>query len=95
MREIEVNGCVRRAEVGEWTDKQGVVHPNGSVVLDAKHDKLEIGLDRSPDPETVGKLRALRRGADVTLLVGVKSGDNYRAEPVFLFLDDLTSRPKG
>lgn len=92
MREISVSGTVRRVEFREWTDKQGVVHPDGSVVLDHKYDKLELGLERGADDQTVSKLRALKRGEEVELLVGISSGENFRADPKLSFLDDLTPR---
>lgn len=96
MREIAVEGKVRRVEVGEWTDKNtGQVRPNGNVVLAGEFDKLEIGLDRVVSPATLSKLRGIHEGETVRLLVGVASGDSFRAEARFIFLDDLTQRPKG
>ena len=95
MREITVDGKVRRVESGVWTDKNGEVHPNGTVVLSAEFDKLEVQLDRSASVATSAKLKALHEGDTVRLLVGVASGDSFRADARFLFLDDLTPRPKG
>ena len=98
MREIVVEGKVRRVESGSYTDKNGVIVPKGTVVLAGEYDKLEIGLAwPTPSVTSIQKLKALEghEGQSVRLLVGVESGDNRRAEPQFTFLDDLTPAPKS
>jgi len=96
MREIAVDGRVRRVESGSYTDKNGVVVPKGTVVLAGEFDKLEIGLSwPSPSAESITALKKLQPGALVRLLVGVESGESRFAEPKFVFLDDLTQAVKG
>lgn len=95
MRELTIRGTVRRVESGEWTDKAGVKHPKGSVVLAGDFDKFELDLGQNPSAQGVVRLAALsaRQGQVVELLVGVLSGDSFRSDPRFVFLDDLT--PSG
>jgi len=96
MREISVEGKVRRVESGSYTDKNGVMVLKGTVVLAGEFDKLEIGLAwPTPSATSIDKLRGLREGQVVRLLVGVESGENRRAEAQFIFLDDLTPAPKS
>lgn len=92
MREIELEGQVGRVEVGEWTDKKGLTHPRGTVVLRTMLDKFEISLDGDAGADTVGKLRSIQKGETVKLHVGISSGDGFRSDPRFTFLDDLTLR---
>lgn len=91
MRELMLRGKVRRVESGTWTDKKtGEIKPQGQLVLAGDFDKFEISLDQNPSDRVIAKLKAIREGQDVELLVGVKSGDSFRADPRFVFLDDLT-----
>lgn len=95
MREIAVEGRVRRVETGTYTNKQGQTVPKGTIVLAGEFDKLEIGLGMAPSAEQVAKVERMkaREGTAVRLLVGVTSGDGFMADARFQFLDDLT--PSG
>ena len=94
MREIAVDGVVRRVEHGEYTAKNGAVVPTGTIVLASEFDRLEVSLDRGVSAGLVAKLKSIGEGEVVRLLVGVASGDSFRADPRFIFLDNLTVHGK-
>lgn len=95
MREIRVAGRVRRVEVGSWTDKNQVVHPQGTVVLDTEDDKLELGLPMNAGTDEIQAMQRLKKGAEVVVLIGIESGKDWRSDPRFSFLDDLTPAAKA
>jgi hypothetical protein len=95
MREIAVEGKVRRSEVRSYEDKQGKERTGGNVVLSTEFDKLELGAGMSPSAKVLAQIKALQDGEQVRLLVGVESAGAWPADARFVFLDDLTPRRKS
>lgn len=95
MREIAIDGKVRRSEVRDYIDKSGISRTSGSMVLSTEFDKLELSAGMNPSPRVLDQLRGLKEGELVRLLVGVESNGAWPADARFIFLDDLTSRPKS
>lgn len=87
---LQVEGEVLRSEPANWTDDGGAVHQRQKLSLFTGQDRIDV-ITGHDDAAALSKARVLQVGAKVRLNVEVKSGKNKEADPVFVFLDDLTT----
>lgn len=95
MKTVVISGTLVEYGYSENVSKKdGNLYRNGSAVVRGDFDKIEVELKANVSDERIAKFQGLngREDSMVSLLVDIGSGDNWRAEPRFYFLEDLTAK---